>query len=122
MYLEIPPSAMSPHVIFKDGVLVIEGKSIPQQSAPFFEPLLKALNDYSLFPNQETRIELRVEYLNSDSMRSLMNIMIIAEKIYLAGHKVQVDWYYQDENDIIYDAGTIFQSLVEVPIYLKKKE
>jgi len=50
-----------------------------------------------------------------------MNIMIIAEKIHLAGNKVSVDWYYQNEDDIIYDAGTIFQSLIEVPIFLKKK-
>jgi len=60
MFLEIQATKTAPHVVFKDGVLVIEGKSIPQQSAPFFEPLLKALNDYSLFPNNETRIDLNV--------------------------------------------------------------
>jgi len=121
MFLEIPATKTAPHVVFRDGVLVIEGKSIPQESAPFFEPLLKTLNDYSLCPNNETRIELRIDYLNSDSMRSLMNIMIIAEKMHLAGNKVYVDWFYQNEEDIIYDAGTIFQSLIEIPIYLKKK-
>ena len=121
MFLELPATQTSPRVTFKDGILVIQGKSIPQESAPFFDPLLKALNEYSLNPLAETRIELRVEYLNSDSMRSLMNIMIIAEKIFLAGNKVYVDWYYQTEEDIIYDAGTIFQSLIEIPIYLLKR-
>ena len=36
------------------------------------------------------------------------------------GNKVNIDWYYSSEDDIIYDSGTIFQSLLELPIELKK--
>ena len=121
MILEIPAAKTMPRVLFKDGVLTIEGRSIPQESSPFFAPLLKALNEYSFAPMDETVVELRLEYLNSDSMRSLMNILTIMEKIYAGGRNVIVNWYYTNEDDIIYDAGGIFQSLLELPIQMKKK-
>jgi len=120
MYLELPASKNMPHVLFKDGVLMIKGTSIPQLSSPFFEPLLRILNDYSLSPENQTTVELHLDFLNSDSMRSLMNVLIIIEKIFINGNKVSVNWYYHSEEDTIYDSGAIFQSLLELPIKLIK--
>ena len=118
MLLDIPASKNMPRVSFDMGVLTLEGRSIPQDSSPFYKPILKSLNDYALSPNDETIINIKIEFLNSDSMRSLMNILIIAEKIFLNGHKVFVKWYYNDTEDVIYDSGTIYKSLLELPIDL----
>jgi len=120
MILEIPSTKVTPKIIFRDGVLVIEGKSILQKTESFYEPLLKMFKVYSMMPNEITRMEFRFEYLNSDSMRSLMNILIIAEQMHNKGKKIFVDWYYQDEKDVIFDFGMDFQSLIDIPINMKR--
>ena len=120
MFIEIPGSKTSPHIVFKDGVLLISGTSMDQETSSIFDPLLKTMNDYIMNPNKITRIETHLEYINSNSMRSLMNILIVVEKLHFEGNKVFMDWYYHDDKDIINDVGTIFQSILDFPIYLKK--
>ena len=122
MFLELEALKNMPHVVFDHGVLTIEGRSIPHESSHYFEPLIKLLSNYSLSPEPETRVNIKIDYINSDSMRSLMNVLILIEKLHANGSAAFVNWYYTSEDDVIFDAGNIFQSLLELPITLKKME
>ncbi len=122
MFLELEALKNMPHVVFDHGVLTIEGRSIPHESSPYFEPLIKLLSNYCLSPEPETRVNIKIDYINSDSMRSLMNVLILIEKLHANGNAASVNWYYTSEDDVIFDAGSIFQSLLELPITLNKME
>ena len=116
MQFDIPATNEIPHVSFKNGVMKIVGRSIPFDSSLVYNPILKSLFDYSQRPNNITEIHINLEYLNSDSNRSLMSILTFAEKIFQSGNQVEVKWIYDD--DMMYEHGTIFQSLLDLPVSL----
>jgi hypothetical protein len=115
MNLKIEATKTMPAVTFNDGILSIVGRSIPHNSELLYNPLLMVLFNYSQNPNRSTEINIKLEYLNSDSNRSLMNVLIIAEKMHRRGNKVVIKWYYKNNDNLMFDQGNIFKSLIEVP-------
>jgi hypothetical protein len=113
--LTIDGSKTMPAISFRKGKLTISGRSIPSDSKDLYDPLLKVLYSYSLDPEINTEINIHLDYLNSDSNRSLMNLLIIAEKIHRRGCNVVIHWFYKNNDRGMYDQGNIFKSLIEVP-------
>ena len=113
--LKIEGSKTMPAITFRNGKLNIIGRSIPQDSRGLYEPLFKLLYSYSQHPEDSTEINIQLDYLNSDSNRALMNLLLMVEKIYIKGNKVMVNWYYRNNDSVMYDQGNIFKSLIEVP-------
>jgi hypothetical protein len=113
--LKIEGSKTMPAISFRNGKLNIIGRSIPSDSKGLYEPLFKMLFLYSQHPEDSTEINIQLDYLNSDSNRALMNVLLMAEKIYVKGNKVRVRWFYKNNDSVMYDQGNIFKSLIEVP-------
>jgi hypothetical protein len=113
--LKIEGSKTMPAITFRHGKLNIIGRSIPADSKGLYEPLFKMLFSYSQHPEDSTEINIQLDYLNSDSNRALMNVLLLAEKIYYKGNKVMVRWFYKNNDSAMYDQGNIFKSLIEVP-------
>jgi hypothetical protein len=113
--LKIEGSKTMPAITFRNGKLNIIGRSIPADSQGLYEPLFKLLFSYSKHPEDSTEINIQLDYLNSDSNRALMNLLLVAEKIYDKGNKVLVRWYYKNNDSGMFDQGNIFKSLIEVP-------
>jgi len=118
MDLEIQGSREIPHITFKNGVMKIKGRSIPHDSVPLYSPVLKSFFVYAQNPNQLTEIIIELEYLNSDSNRSLMNLLVMAEKMFKRGNNVIVRWLYKSDDEMMMDQGKIFSSLMDMPIDL----
>jgi hypothetical protein len=95
--------------------LSISGRSITSESNILYDPLLKSLYLYSQNPKEQTEINIQLDYLNSDSNRSLMNLLILAEKIYRKGNQVIIRWRYKQNDTFMFEQGKIFMSLIEVP-------
>ncbi len=113
--IKIDGSKTMPAITFINGKLNIVGRSIPHNSREWFEPLFQAMYAYALEPKEITEIDIQLDYLNSDSNRALLNLLMIAEKMYSRGKKVIVRWYYQNNDAVMYDQGSIFKSLVDLP-------
>jgi len=113
--LNIRGNKVTPQISLSEGVLNIIGRSIPADSKVLYDPLLKAFYLYSLNPKDKTEINIKLDFLNSDSNRSLMNVLIMAEKIHRRGNNVVINWHYKNNDNFMYDQGNIFKSLIEVP-------
>lgn len=113
--LNIEGSKIKPSISFRKGKIDIIGRSIQTNAGEWFYPLYQALNQYSSNPNDLTEVNIQLDYLNSDSNRSLMNILVLVEKIQSRGKKVIVRWYYKKNDHVMLEQGSIFQSLFEVP-------
>jgi hypothetical protein len=113
--LYIEGNKLTPEIRFNEGVLSIIGRSILPDSKLSYDPLFKAFYLYSLNPKTKTEINIKLDYLNSDSNRSLMNILILAEKLHNHGNEVLIKWYYKNSDNFMFDQGRIFNSLIEVP-------
>ncbi len=59
----------SPHVDFNHltGDLILSGRSIPENAAKVYEPLIQWINEYIKSPRKVTNFRLNLEYFNSAS-------------------------------------------------------
>jgi hypothetical protein len=107
---------------FTGGILNIRGRSIPTETSISFNKLIEAFYRYSRNPNARTEIQVELEYINSSSNRSLLNLLIIAEYLFKEGFEVEVHWYHYDEEDIMFEQGQIFSELLSLPFKFIQKD
>jgi SiaC family regulatory phosphoprotein len=66
----IEGTSKSPQIDFNPlaGELILTGRSIPENAAKVYEPLLSMITDYVRSPRQVTNFRLNLEYFNSASL------------------------------------------------------
>jgi len=97
----------------------ISGRSLPEDSAEFYQPVLDWLNIYSANPNPQTYFTFKMDYFNTASSKLLLDVLSKLEDLSGDGHDVKVLWYYQEDDPDMEDAGEEYQDLIEVPFELK---
>lgn len=96
------------------GTYEISGRSLPSDALAFYKPVLMWLSEYSQQPNPETVFLFKLEYMNTGSAKSVLDILALLTTI--PGAKVH--WYFQDEDEDMEEAGEEFAELVKVPFTL----
>jgi hypothetical protein len=122
MNLFIQKTLNTPLVKFEDGVLVISGRSIPENSISFFEPLFKFIADYTKKPYPLTEVNVMLEYANSSTNRSLMTVFTLLEKIYESGNNVNINWYFENGDELMLELGNDFKAILRLPFSIHEKE
>ena len=56
-----------------------------------------------------------MDYFNTASSKMLLEIFEKFKDMQEAGHKVSIDWYYQEDDEDMQDAGEDYADIVEVP-------
>jgi hypothetical protein len=79
----IERTAKTPQVDFNQltGELILFGKSIPENAAKVYEPLLAWINDYIKSPRHTTNLRLNLEYFNTPSSIWLAKMVNALSKI-----------------------------------------
>jgi len=113
--LHIEAGKTTPNISFRNGELNIVGRSVPHNHEQIFDNLLKFFYLYSLTPKDSTVININLDYMNSETNRSLMLVMIIAERIRRNGHMVEINWHVESTDDTMIEHGKMFEALVEIP-------
>ncbi|HIA06178.1 MAG TPA: DUF1987 domain-containing protein [Flavobacteriales bacterium] len=98
------------------GVLELAGKSIPERTSEFYDPVLAWIDEYSQSPQEETIFNVKLEYCNSSSTRYLMDILERLERIFKEGKKVTVNWYYEEDDEDMLDLGQSYSVPLTIPI------
>lgn len=80
------------------GELVLEGRSIPENTAKVYEPLLVWINEYVKYPCSITNLHLKLEYFNSSSLIWIIKIVLALSNIELAAAVLYVHLYFEIEN------------------------
>jgi hypothetical protein len=101
-----------------EGVLMIKGRSTPENAKEFFEPALEWLNEYAKSPNLETEFVFELEFFNISSSKIILFILYKLLEIQNSGHKVSVTWCYSDA--YLLGAGRDYAYMVKVPFNFKK--
>lgn len=118
--LEIEGDFKNPSVLFdgNEGNLRIEGKSIPERTGEFYQPLLDWLDEYFAEDHPVTTLNLNLEYCNSSSTRYILNILEKVEAYFKKGNKVVVNWHYEEDDEDMRDLGQSYQESLELDIEL----
>jgi hypothetical protein len=102
------------------GKFEISGRSIPENSANFYLPLIHWVEQYVSTSVPQTVIHVRLEYFNTSSLKSLVELFRRFEKLIKSGRKVEIFWYYEEEDEDMFESGEDFKLLIKIPIQLIK--
>ena len=114
--IRIEKTQKTPLIILENGYIRLSGHAIPQNAREVFGICFQWLEEYLKSPAQETKVDLFFEYINTSSIRCIVDILILLCKIPEESSKtIEVNWYYEDNDDEAYDLGSYIQANMEVP-------
>jgi hypothetical protein len=98
------------------GVLELEGKSIPERTAEFYDPVLAWIDEYMQSPQEETTLNIKLEYCNSSSTRYVMDMLERLDRLSKGGKKVTINWYYEEDDEDMLELGQSYSIPLSIPI------
>jgi hypothetical protein len=99
----------------KNGIFEISGRSLPEDSAEFYRPVLEWIGNYGKEPNGSTEFVFKLEYFNTASSKLILDVLSALEDI--KGMKIL--WYFHEDDEDMEEAGQEFSELVEIPFEFK---
>jgi hypothetical protein len=118
MALHIEKTSHTPRIHFENGKLTLSGRSIPEDSIGFFEPLIEELMRYVKSPATHTEVNLLLEYSNSSTNRMLVSIFEILRELHQKGNSVTINWYYVSDDKGMYELGNDLKDISGLPFAL----
>jgi hypothetical protein len=98
-----------------NGIFEISGRSLPEDSAEFYQPILDWIAAYGEDANPETLFTFKLEYFNTASSKLILDVLSSLEDI----DGVSIDWYFHEDDEDMEEAGEEFSELVEIPFEFK---
>ena len=99
----------------KNGIFEISGRSLPEDSAEFFRPVLEWIEQYGGSPNATTEFVFKLEYFNTASSKLILDVLSALEDI----KNMKILWYFHEDDEDMEEAGQEFSELVEIPFEFK---
>jgi len=117
--LNIQKTKTTPLIMFEknSGVLEISGRSIPENSSKFYDPILSWIDNYKSNPNPKTILKIFLEYFNTSSSKYLYEIFKRFEALHNREdeNSVLVEWYYEKDVDEMSETGQDYADIINVP-------
>ncbi|MFM7431268.1 MAG: DUF1987 domain-containing protein [Flammeovirgaceae bacterium] len=99
----------------KNGIFEISGRSLPEDSAEFYKPVIEWIKVYAEDSNPTTDFTFKLEYFNTASSKLILDVLSALEEV----KSIKVSWYFHDDDEDIEEAGQEFSELVEIPFEFK---
>ncbi len=115
--INLEPTEDTPKVILDKNrqVFEISGRSLPEDAAEFYQPILEWLEEYENQVNPETKFMFKLEYFNTASSKLILDILSKLEEI----EGASVIWYFHEDDEDMEEAGEEFSDLVDIPFDFK---
>ncbi len=98
------------------GFLEIKGKSVPEDSFKFFDPMNQWLDAYIQNPAETTELNVALEYFNTSSAKVLLEVFKKMNQLQKGGRStIKINWVYEEDDDDMLEAGHDYQRTVDVP-------
>ena len=97
------------------GSMEISGKSIPENSFGFYQPLLQWIDNYASQASKSTEVKIQLEYFNTSSSKCLLDIFRKLATMKKNGNSaVSILWHYEAEDEDMLEAGEDYDALVDI--------
>jgi hypothetical protein len=122
--LVIEGSPKTPTIKFnpEEGKLLIQGRSIPENSIDFYKPLVDALEEYAGNVKESTKVDIVLEYFNTSSSKCILDVFKKLERINEAGGGVAINWHYEEDDEDMLEAGEDYQAIINIPFKMVEIE
>ncbi|TFV90957.1 DUF1987 domain-containing protein [Oxalobacteraceae bacterium OM1] len=91
------------------GVLEMRGDSYPENSYELFSPVMNWLEAYLAAGNAPLTLNLYLLYLNTSSVKAMMDIFDMLEAAHQDGRAVRVNWFYDAQNERVAELAEEFK-------------
>jgi len=120
----IEPTRTTPLVNFDpdEGLLEMKGRSSPENSIRFYQKILDSLNEYSRSGGREFTANIAFEYFNTSSSKCLFDVFKRIGKIEDSGRKITINWFYEEGDDDMMEAGEDYSDLLDLDFNFKEIE
>ena len=116
MILKREKTNSTPFINCKKGLIEIKGKSIPEDPNAFFDPIIDWISAYAKKPARSTKININLDYVNSNSCVFLFKMLQLMQNTYNEGHKVETNWYCEEDDDTMIALAEDYKLLLELPV------
>ncbi|GAB3267555.1 biofilm regulation phosphoprotein SiaC [Chitinimonas naiadis] len=91
------------------GTLSMQGDSYPENSYELFHQVFEWVERFLAEGGQPLRLELRLLYLNTSSIKAMMDIFDLLEEAHHRGKQVSVNWHYDHRNERVAELAEEFK-------------
>jgi hypothetical protein len=109
--LNIASSQSTPSILSDcaKGLLLLRGDSYPENSFELFGPVIQWVDEFLTTRSEPLALTLELQYLNTSSVKAVMDIFDLLEGAHGAGRAVAVTWYYDNRNERVGELAEEFK-------------
>jgi len=114
--IRIEKTPKAPLFVLTDGYIRLSGRSIPQNAKQLYKICFDWIDQYVQKPARKTKVDLFFEYIDTSSIRCVVDLLTKLCSIPENSHKqVEVNWYYEKDDEDSFDLGVYIQQHLKVP-------
>ena len=116
-FMDIPATVSSPQVRTdpQQGLICLAGESYPENSFEFYRPVSAWVAGFLARDGRPLTLEIRLTYLNTSSIKCLIDLLDEMEEAHRAGRTVALNWYYDLEDDRAMELAEEFKEDLTLP-------
>lgn len=109
--ISIPGSQSTPTIqtSWAEGGVSMRGDSYPENSYELFHPVYSWIEQFLAEVGRPLKLDLHLLYLNTSSIKAMMDIFDLLEAAHQEGKTVAVNWYYDRENERVVELAEEFK-------------
>ncbi|HAF29341.1 MAG TPA: hypothetical protein DCG75_09875 [Bacteroidales bacterium] len=126
--LHIESTEFTPKIVFdvKNRKFELIGISRPEDVVAFYDSLIykvekyikKILTEEADYESFIFNLKFDLTYMNSASSKYILQILDHFKKLFDKGAQINVDWYYDDIDDQIFEDGEDLSDVIKIPFNL----
>jgi len=120
----IPGSQSTPAIQsdWDKGIVSMQGDSYPENSYELFHQVYEWIERFLGEAAHPLSLELRLLYLNTSSIKAMMDIFDLLEAAYQEGRQVAVNWYYDIRNERVVELADEFKEDCTFPFSIQSHD
>ena len=115
--LSIPATQSTPEIRtdLGNGKVFMQGDSYPENSYELFNQLIEWIEQFLSADSRPLHMELRLLYLNTSSIKAMMEIFDLLQAAHDRQHPVSVSWFYDARNERVAELAEEFKEDCSFP-------
>jgi hypothetical protein len=99
----------------EEGLLVIKGRSHPENAKIFYGPIISWCEDYVASSAEKTTVRIQLEHFNTISSKALLDVFRSLKPLHEQEKNLVIEWYYEADDEELLDAGMTYQEITSLP-------
>ena len=119
--LHIRATSTTPEIKFNaaENLLQIRGISVPENVNQIYSAALAWVDKCCKTCKDPIELQVSLSYFNTSSSKALLSIFLrLAQHASDTGQSNKIKWYYEDDDQDMYEAGLDYQQIVPIPMEL----